>query len=240
MARTSKEDLDKWFDNNVDIENRTIYMGSVNKEDGVESGVDSFMTESFIKALHVLEAKSNDSINILMNNPGGDWYHGMAIFDAIKTSNCYCTIKVYGHAMSMGSLILQAADHKILMPNSRFMIHYGYNGNSGHTKIFEKWADEGKRLNFDMENIYLQSMLDKEEKEGHGYLAKKLGEIMTRQYALNYPPPTSPKTYNFSKSNKKEEIREVLKEMLNFDTILSAKETVDLGFADEIETYKTQ
>lgn len=231
--------LDKWFDNNVDIHTRTIFIGSVFKDDSIESGVDAFMAESVIKAMHVLESRnSTEPITILMNNPGGDWYHGMAIYDAIKTSNCHCTIKVYGHAMSMGSIILQAADTRIMMPNSRFMIHYGSNGNSGHAKIFEKWADEGKRLNYDMENLFLSVMLEKETKEGNGYLAKKLGEIMTRQYALNYPPPTTPKTYSFTKSNKKEEIRAVLVEMLNFDTILTAEETVDLGFADEIENFK--
>jgi ATP-dependent protease ClpP protease subunit len=213
-------------------------MGSTHKNDDEESGVDNFMAESFIKGIHILSAKSNDPITILMNNPGGDWYHGMAIYDAIKTSTCYCNIKVYGHAMSMGSIILQAADNRIMMPNSRFMIHYGYNGVNSHVKIFEKWADEGKRLNYQMENMYLDIMMEKEEKEGHGYLAKKLSEIMTKQNALNYPPPTTTKNYNFSKTNKKEEIRVVLKEMLNFDTILDPEETVTLGFADEIETIK--
>ncbi len=239
MARTSKE-LDKWFDNNVDIDNRTIYIGSTHKEDGEESGVDNFMAESVIKGMHVLERKNTDQITLLMNNPGGDWFHGMAIYDAIKTSNCYCVIKVYGHAMSMGSVILQAADHRIMTPNSKLMIHYGTNGSGGsHTKIFEKWSDEGKRLNYDLENFYLQSLLEKEEKEGHGYLAKMLSQIMTKQYALNYPP-SPPKIYNFSKTNKKEEIRVVLKEMLNFDTILTAEETVNLGLADEIFTNNNQ
>ena len=75
------------------------------------------------------------------------------------------------------------------------------------------------------------------EKEGHGHLAKKLSEIMTKQYALTYPS-SPPKNYSFSKTNKKEEVRMVLKEMLNFDTILDPEETIALGFADEIETIK--
>ena len=33
---------------------------------------------------------------------------------------------------------------------------------------------------------------------------------------------------------KKEEIRLILKEMLNFDTILNAEDTISLGFADEV------
>ena len=79
-------------------------------------------------------------------------------------------------------------------------------------------------------------LLEKEEKMGHGYLAKALGEVMTRQYALEYPPPPQPTTYSFSKKleTKREELRKVLREMLNFDTYLTAEETVVLGFADEV------
>jgi ATP-dependent Clp endopeptidase proteolytic subunit ClpP len=227
----------EWFDHNLDLASRTIYMGSLGYSyEGGESGVDHLMSEYFIKGMHLLESrKSDDEIRILMNNPGGDWYHGMAIYDAIRNSKCHCTIKVYGHAMSMGSIILQAADHRIMMPNSRFMIHYGYNGLSGHTKIFEKWAEEGKKINYTMENIYLESIMEKEDYEGNGYIAKVLSDIINRQRSFEIPKAQEVK-YSFSKnsSKKREEIRMVLKEMLNFDTILTARETVNLGLADEV------
>jgi ATP-dependent protease ClpP protease subunit len=74
-----------------------------------------------------------------------------------------------------------------------------------------------------MEEIYLKAMLDKEEKEGHGYLAKTLSKILN-----------SPKTFLKKPDTKKEELRIVLKEMLSFDTILTSEESVDLGFADEV------
>lgn len=239
MAKRQKDNdfIWNWFEHNLDMDTRTIYMGSVAKDSGdYETGVDNFMAEYFIKGMHLLETKnSEDEINIVMNNPGGDWYHGMAIYDAIKNSTCYCNMKVYGHAMSMGSIILQSAHNRVMMPNSRFMIHYGYNGSSGHTKIFEKWADEGKRLNYLMENIYLDSMLDKEEKEGHGHMSKVLTSIVTKQRALEIPHPGEI-SYKFSKSPsaKREEIRVILRELLNFDTILTAEETVQLGFADSV------
>ena len=163
---------------NIDTDNRTIYLGSIDKQGASEDepGVNHLMAEMFIKGLHVLESKNNNNIIIIMNNPGGQWYHGMAIYDAIKNAKSHCTIKVYGHAMSMGSIILQASDHRIMMPNSRFMIHYGYTGYSeASIRSLEKWFSEEKRLSTDMEEIYLKAMLDKEEKEGHGYLAKKIG-----------------------------------------------------------------
>ena len=229
MAKVNKETLDRWFDYNVDIETRTIYMGS-------EEGVDALMAEYVVKGMHILESKSDEAIQIIMNNPGGEFYHGLAIYDTIKTSKCHCTIKVYRHAMSMGSIILQAADNRIMMPNSRFMIHFGYDSQDNHSKIVEKWVEEGKHLTYLMENIYLDVMLEKEEKMGDGHLAKTLGDVMTRQRAFEHPPLTKPITYSFSKreETKREQVRAVLKEMLNFDTILTAEETVALGFADEI------
>lgn len=236
MANLVRENIDRWFEHNLDVDNRTLYMGSVDSIDGNESGVDSFMTEYFVKGMHVLEAKNHNNVTIIMNNPGGDWYHGMAIYDAIKMAHSHCTIKVYGHAMSMGSIILQAADARVMMPNSRLMIHYGDNQFNNHTKVLEKWMIEERRLCYEMENIYLKVMLEKEEKEGHGHLAKTLNQIMSRQKEIEYPSTNKNVTYNFSKKieTKKEEIRMVLKEMLNFDTILTAEETVALGFADEV------
>lgn len=221
-----------WFDQNLDMDTRTLYMGSVGYGEEGESGVDSFMAEFFIKGMHLLEVKSPEKpITVIMNNPGGDWYHGMAIYDAMKNSPCECTVKVYGHAMSMGSIILQAASHRILMPNSRFMIHYGYDGRYGHSKIFEKWADEGKRVNYDMENIYLEKMMEISSTQ----LAKSLSAIINRQKALEVHP-TGEVSYSFSRSQKqkKEELRSILREMLNFDTILTPEETVSIGLADEV------
>jgi ATP-dependent Clp endopeptidase proteolytic subunit ClpP len=225
-----------WFDQNLDIEKRTIYMGSMSSHENGESGVDNFMAEYFIKGMYFLESRNKKPINIVMNNPGGDWYHGMAIYDSIKYSVCKTSMKVYGHAMSMGSIILQAANERIMMPNSRFMIHYGTDGIYGHSKISEKWAEESKRNNYDMENIYIQRMMEKEEQIGTGHIGKTLTSIITKHKEFEYPRISDLPVYIFSKNiaKKTEEIRQVLKELLNFDTILTPEETVNLGFADSI------
>jgi ATP-dependent protease ClpP protease subunit len=235
----SRENLDSWFDLNLDLDGRTIYMGSAGKNsEEYESGVDNFMAEFFIKGIHFLESRGNKPITILMNNPGGDWYHGMAIYDAIKTSTCHCTIKVYGHAMSMGSVILQAADHRIMMPNSRLMIHYGYNSNSGHTKVFEKWADEGKRLNYQLENIYIERMLEFEANHGKIELAKGLWEILKKQKEFEYPSVeiAMPK---FTGTDIEDQLRPYIKDLLNYDTIINPMDCVAIGLSDEIQSNNT-
>lgn len=79
----------------------------------------------FLNAMHLLESSSDEPIHITLNSGGGCFYNGMAIFDAIKTSKCHVTIKVVGHAMSMGAVILQAADHRMATANSVIMLHDG-------------------------------------------------------------------------------------------------------------------
>jgi ATP-dependent protease ClpP protease subunit len=231
---------EKWFDLSLDQSTRTLYMGSTNSDwEGNETGVDNFMAEYFVKGMHVLESKNSKPITVIMNNPGGDWYHGMAIYDAINCSPCEVTIKVYGYAMSMGSVILQSADHRVMMPNSRFMIHYGYDGKTGHAKIVYKWADEGKRINHQMENIYLDSMMVKESAMGDGHLAKVLTSILQKQNELEYPQRARKKvTLTGDLDQKREHVRGYLQEMLNYDTILTPQETIDLGLADEIYSIK--
>jgi len=81
----------------------------------------------------------------------------MAIYDAIKACPCHVTIEVMGQAMSMGSIILQAADERILHPNSCVMVHDGYDSmHSTHPKIFEAWAKQSEKLRKKMYEIYAE------------------------------------------------------------------------------------
>jgi ATP-dependent Clp endopeptidase proteolytic subunit ClpP len=150
---------------NLYLPTRTLYMGSehVSETEGfAESGCDAFMAERSIKNLLILDSINNDPITIVMNNVGGDEYHGLAIYDAIKACQSKIVIKVFGHAMSMGSIILQAADERIMAPNAVQMIHYGYFSFSGHDKTFQKWAKEGEKLDKWMEQMYLKNIKEKQ------------------------------------------------------------------------------
>lgn len=163
MARFTRDDVDKFHDYSLYIPQRTIYMGSeeFSLELG-ESGTDGLMAERTIKNLMILEGLSSDPITIVMNNIGGDEYHGFAIYDAIKACKSHVTIKVFGHAMSMGSIILQAADLRIMSPTSRQMLHYGTWGINDHAKTTQKWAEEGLRIDRWMEDMYLHRIREKQ------------------------------------------------------------------------------
>lgn len=162
MGKINRDDVDKFHDYSLYIPSRMIYMGSeeISISEG-ESGTDGRMAERTIKNLTILESLNENPITIVMNNIGGDPYHGLAIIDAIKACKSHVTIKVLGHAMSMGSIILQAADSRIMSPNSRMMIHYGNWGYDGHAKTGQKWAKEFDKLDTWMEQMYLDKIHEK-------------------------------------------------------------------------------
>jgi ATP-dependent protease ClpP protease subunit len=222
-----KDDVDQFMDNHIYLPTRTIYMGSMSSSDSEgESGTDYHMAETVVKALHILDNQDSASmkgekpINVIMNNIGGEVYHGMAIYDAISNCKNHVTIRVYGHAMSMGSLILQAADQRIMTRHSRIMIHYGNSGTNQHTKTLYKWANETKKFDQIMEDIYLDKISDRKiTLEKYLTLIDKKSEI----------PVGNAK-------NKKISIgRKELQEMLNFDTIIDAETALELNLIDKVE-----
>ena len=155
---------------------RTIFMGSETSDvEGYSSGCDAEMAKTVIKNIHILETLKFDCpINILSDNLGGDEYHGMAIMDAMMQSPCDIHMYVRGHAMSMGSLILQAADRRYVGPLSTQLLHYGTWGFVGHSKDAQKWAEEGKRLDAWMEQFYLKRIREKRPK----FSLEELQEIL--------------------------------------------------------------
>jgi ATP-dependent Clp endopeptidase proteolytic subunit ClpP len=158
----NKEDIERFHDYGIYIPNRVIYMGSESYDlDSNESGTNGLMAERILKNLTMLDTLSQEPITIILNNIGGDFYHGLAIFDAIQTCKSPVTIKVFGHAMSMGSVILQAADRRVMAANAKQMIHYGTCGMNSHAKTFQKWAKEYERLDSWMEDLYFKRILEK-------------------------------------------------------------------------------
>lgn len=175
MAKINRDEIDRFHEYSLYVPTRTIYMGSeIYGENGEESGVDGLMAERVIKNLSVLEGLNSEPITIILNNIGGDVNHGLAIYDAIKACHSHVTILVYGAAMSMGSIILQAADERIMSPNSSQMIHYGSLGLDGHVKTVYKVADEIKRIDKWMEKMYLQKIKEKNPLFKIGRLQKML------------------------------------------------------------------
>lgn len=163
--RHTRDDLDRFHDYSIYLPTRTLYMGSEQYDmDSGESGTDGAMAERVVKNLHLLDSISDDPITIIMNNIGGCEYSCFAIIDAIRQCRSHVQVTAMGHAMSAGSLILQAADKRVMAPLAVQMIHYGTWAANDHSRTFQKWAKEGDRIDKWMEQYYLEKILEKHPK----------------------------------------------------------------------------
>jgi len=139
------DDLSTIHQYNIDISNREIYLHSY-IVDGEEPGIDYRCATIFEKNLRHLSLLSNDPILIHMHSPGGEWQDCLGMYDAIATCTCNVAILAYAKAESCSSFLLQAADVRVLMPNTNFLIHYGFFSLDGeHSKAAAssiKWNEE--------------------------------------------------------------------------------------------------
>ena len=135
--------------------------------------VDQSMYLECMKNLHSLD-KTDGPINIVLNSEGGCVTNGMAIFDMIKGCRNYVRIFVCGEASSMGSVILQAADERVISTNSLVMIHMGEHTVSGHPQTTKNWSAYFEKLDKVTEEIYLEKIKQKKPRYRRGDLKKLL------------------------------------------------------------------
>ena len=165
MPRFSREDIDRYFDYGLFAPKRIVYIGSAKENsDTEESGTDCVMSELAIKGITYLDTVSEKPIIIMMNNLGGEWAHGMAIYDTVVACRCHVTTIAVGNCCSMGSIILQAADLRVISPNCVFLIHDGTESITSHTRNVEAWAKEAKKERNRMYQIYYNKMKEKNPK----------------------------------------------------------------------------
>lgn len=149
--RINRDELEKFHDYDIHVASRIIYI----------KDIDEVASERVLKNLTILDQTSSPIV-IILNSDGGNWYDGIAIYDAIKACKSHVTVLVRGRAMSMASLILQAADKRIVSKNAKIMIHYGQTSVDDTSNNFIKWADEEVKINKDMEDILLEKMQQKD------------------------------------------------------------------------------
>jgi ATP-dependent Clp protease protease subunit len=105
-----------------------------NEASDEQSGVYAFWhdvtRESVFEAVRELAAwsRSNERkpLRFEINSPGGEVPHGLALYDFLRElSNAGHRIETVGigEVASMGSVILQAGDHRVLTQNSILMMH---------------------------------------------------------------------------------------------------------------------
>lgn len=152
-------ELHEW---NIDRLQREIWITGeelgYNFEDQEEPGVEYLMAARLTKNLRVLSTETEHSILIHMKTCGGLIEEGLAMFDAIRFCPCHVAILSYTHSRSMSSYILQAADHRVLMPHSYFLIHLGWMSITDRVKPVksaQRWSEVQEKQCMD---IYIDQM----------------------------------------------------------------------------------
>lgn len=184
---------------NIDVQHREIYFHSY--MDNEEDGIDYRSTAQFIKNLRTLDKQAlrlNESpaIIIHMITPGGEWEYGMAAYDAISSCSCPVIVLAYAHSRSMSSIIPQAADLRIMMPHSLFMIHEGTLDISDTSKGAASYVELNNKLNDVMLDIYYhhccksKNFKGKTESQIKSFLRNKMDKkqewYITAEEAVDY------------------------------------------------------
>jgi ATP-dependent protease ClpP protease subunit len=207
MNNADKDLLYDLHNYGANIDTREIFLHNyygTNDEDN--PGVEYKMSNNFLKNIRALEIKSDKPIMIHMQSVGGEWSDGMAIYDAIQMSRCHVTIIAYGQAESMSSIIFQAADRRLITPNTYFMSHYGSTGASGEYLSVQNWVKYEKYICDMMIDIYAQSCIG--------------GKFFKEKYGSS-PDVEKVKTF-------------LLRKLKSGDWYLNAEDAVHYGFADRI------
>lgn len=190
MSFTSFDDkeIDLFYTTNLSIPSRTIYLGAraVDISDQ-ESGTDCKMAEQLVKGLHVLNCLGTGLITIYLNDMGGDEYHGLAIYDAIKYSIAPTRIIVLGQAMSMASITLQAGTKRFVAPNATVMIHMGSMSFEGDQRDAAAHQKHCEQLNEAMFEIYLGRIREKHPRYSLNQLkdSLKIDTYLTAQQTVD-------------------------------------------------------
>ena len=187
----------------LDVKSREIFLHGYVGNTDEDPGVEYRMATNFYKNIRMLDYTNKDPIIIHMFSEGGEWDAGIAIFDAISLCQSYVTIIAYGQASSMSSIILQAADKRVMTPNAHFMLHYGSTDCGGDHLSAQNYAKVDKRNTETMIDIYAD------------------GCVKGKHFKDNVSNPTLEKVRNHIKRKLKDG-----------DWYLDANEAVYYGLAD--------
>lgn len=82
--------------------------------------------------------------NILLHlaSPGGDVFDGITIYNALRLHKAHVTTQVESLAASIGSIIAQAGDDRVMVTGSQMMIHEAWGLSIGGADDMRKFADE--------------------------------------------------------------------------------------------------
>lgn len=86
--------------------------------------------------------KSEDTVIVHINSPGGEVYEGYTIYNILKSSGKKITVVIEGLCASIATLIALSGDKIVMRPTAEFMIHNPMVGIEGDAEDLRKVADQ--------------------------------------------------------------------------------------------------
>ena len=123
----------------------------------LEGEVGDHMSGLICAQLLFLESQnSNKDIYMYINSPGGAVTAGMAIYDTMQFINPDVVTIAMGQVCSMGSLLAQAGapGKRLILPNTRHMIHQPSGGARGQATDIQIQAQEILKMKRYLTEIY--------------------------------------------------------------------------------------
>ena len=149
-------------DYGINLNTREVYLHShISDGEYEEPGVDYRMSVRFEKNMRAMNICSKKHILIHMHTIGGEWHDGMGIYDC------------------MSSVIFQAADKRVLMPNAEFMIHYGSMSVESNSISAKSAIEQNDKMNQRMLDIYCAKC--KESDRFSDWSEKKIKSFLDRR-----------------------------------------------------------
>jgi len=101
------------------------------QNNGVYQFYTPVVSQTVTKALYELDAmarrRPEEPLTIVFNSPGGVVTDGFTLYDFLRELSTerghHITTKCMGAAASMGAILMQAGDHRVMTPNAFMMVH---------------------------------------------------------------------------------------------------------------------
>ena len=120
--------------------------------------VNEFSASLIVAQLLFLESEdATKEVLFYINSPGGSVTAGLSILDTMNFINCDIRTVVMGQAASMGSLLASSGTKgkRMMLPNSRHLIHQPLGGAQGQASDMEIQVKEILRMKKQLTDIYV-------------------------------------------------------------------------------------
>jgi len=165
-----------------------------------------------------LDAIGDRRLHLSIHSPGGSVLDGWAIYNRLLEHKRDVTAKVEGYAGSMASVILLAANHRVMPENSWQMIHYPYAAIQGTAEEMANYSEQLAKIEKGIVAAYVkrtgleeseirdmlkkESFLSAEESEAFGF-ADEVTEGVAMAACSDWNLPSSrPKNFQIAAKAK--------------------------------------